>query len=420
MTKKKSWSAAAKANATKTPNKSSLDNTTDILALSSGKDKKNCGLLAKAVTAMIGKLSRAHWWLTGVRTDGSVYKIPATVRGNNTYAYYQSTRIRQIQTYLTDNLRIKYHNTNAIATNALFITLTQRYDTRDESSIEKTWTNAKAALKKFKMRMRRMGMTEYAMTLEAHANGGCHAHMIAMFGDRGFGIHKCLVRKRKWKHRHGKEYVYRLNDTGLLGKIKKAWADALRYSPDGAFVDVIGCGDSDLVDYITKELKKASSCETAIKLLQQNDGTIEKERIEAAQKKVLAFYLADKLKMRLLHVSKGIEAGAEPEEGELPEADLIKNVISDQSERPQVLYSCIITRKELLKKIKHNEISPYTGTVDPETAEYTALMSIFEQLYGISRILKDKEECKKVIMAREERKNMKIQTKIIAKEAIYA
>jgi hypothetical protein len=418
MDKKKSWSAPSKENATKTHNLYK-DSTTDTSDSSSGQDKKSSGLLAKAVTTMTNKLRRAHWWITGVKEDGSVYKVPATVRGNNTYAYYQSARIRQIQTYLTNNLRIKYHNTNAIATNALFITLTQRYDTRDEASIEKTWTNAKAALKKFKVRIRRMGMTDYAMTLEAHANGGCHAHMIAMFGDRGIGIHKCLVKKWKRKYRHGKEYVYRLNDTGLLGKIKKAWADALHYNLDSAFVDVIGCGDTDLVDYITKELKKASSCETAIKLLKQNDGTIEKEKIEAARKKVLAFYLAGKLKMRLLHVSKGIEAGTEPEEGEPPEADLITNVISDLPKGRRVLYTCTVTRGELLKMIKYEEISPYTGTVDSKSKEYIALMGMFEERYGISKVLGNKEELERVIAERNERKIVKMQTKIIAEEAIH-
>jgi hypothetical protein len=50
------------------------------------------------------------------------------------------------------------------------------------------------ASRKFKSRMRRLKITGYAMTLEAHANGGCHARMIAIFG---VVIHKCPVKKRK-------------------------------------------------------------------------------------------------------------------------------------------------------------------------------------------------------------------------------
>ncbi|MDR1250663.1 MAG: hypothetical protein LBK62_00695, partial [Treponema sp.] len=221
---------------------------------------------------MTNKLRRAYWWVTGIRENGQMYKVPSTVRGNDTYAYYQSARIQQIQQFLTDNLKIKYQDEKVTATNALFITLTQQYNPHEEEDIIRTWLNMRAALKKFKSRMRRLNMTDFALTLEAHASGGCHAHMIAIFGDRGIGIHKRTVKKKKRKYRHGSESVYRLNDTGLLYKIKKAWADALCYSLDRAFVDVIGCGDSDLANYITKELKKASSCEKALKLLKQETG----------------------------------------------------------------------------------------------------------------------------------------------------
>jgi hypothetical protein len=214
--------------------------------------------------------------------------------------------------------------------------------------------------------------------------------------------------------------VYRLNDTGLLYKIKKAWADALGRSLDRAFVDVIGCGDSDLANYITKEMKKASSCEKAIKLLKQETGTAEQEKRDAARKKVLAFYFADKLKMRLLHVSKGIGAKAEPEEGEMPEAEFIEKVISEPPKGRRVLYSCKITRKELLKLIKYDEISPYTGAVEPISKEGAALMSIFEERFQISKVIGNKREIERVIAGREAAKLIKKKTAAIAKQAIYA
>jgi hypothetical protein len=208
----------------------------------------------------------------------------------------------------------------------------------------------------------------------------------------------------------------------ILGEIKKAWANAMRCSLDCAFTDVIGCGDDELVGYVMKELKKASSCEKAVKQLERNEGT--KEQKEAAQKKVLAFYHADKHKMRLLNVSRGIGAGGEPEEGEMPEADLIMNVIKEPPRTPQVLYTCIVTRGELLKMIKHEEISPYTGTVDPISKEYEVMMQIFEERYGISKVLGNKEELERVIAEqekrKEERKIVKLKTKIIAQEAIRA
>jgi hypothetical protein len=400
------------------PHNLNIDSNTELFGLSSTKTKNSQKLLAEALSGMKNKLRKAHWWLTGIREDGTMYKVPSTIRGNETYAYYQSVRIHQIQQYLSDNIQIKRENENVSATNALFITLTQKYNPEDEESVKRTWTNMREASKRFKTKMRKMGMKEYVMTLEAHANGGCHAHMIAMFGNRGIGIHKCPVKKMKMKYRNGKEYVYRLNDTELLYKIKKAWADALRYSLDSAFLDIIGCGDDDLAGYVTKELKKASSCERAIKLLEKNEGT--KEQKKAARKKVLAFHFAGVLKMRLLNVSRGMGADAEPEEDELPETEFIMNVITEPTKAPKVLYSCIITRAELLKLIKYDKISPYTGTVEKNTEEYDAIMSIFDRLYGISKVLNDKKEIEKVIMKREEIKNMKMQTKMTAQEAIYA
>jgi hypothetical protein len=180
--------------------------------LSSEKTK----IIKLAMTWLKQKFRNAHYWIVGCREDGAIFKIPATARGNETYAYYQSVRIRQIQQYLKDNIQIKYHNETAKVTNALFITLTQRYNPYDARSVAKTWDNLREASKRFKAKMRRLGMTEYVMTLEAHVSGGCHAHMLALMGDRGIGIHKCPVKKRKQKYRHGKEYIYRLNDIGLL------------------------------------------------------------------------------------------------------------------------------------------------------------------------------------------------------------
>jgi hypothetical protein len=342
------------------------------------------------------KFRNAHHWIVGCREDGSVFKIPATARGNQTYAYYQTARILQIQ----DSLKNKTKITDS-ATNALFITLTQRYNTNLTDEIDRTWTNTRLALKKFKTKLRKMGMKDYAMTLEAHENGGCHAHMIAIF-DRQIKAHATRGDK------------YRVNDIELIYKIKKAWADALGYNMDSAFVDVLACGNASLASYITKELKKTASCEKALRNAEAGNDRPDD------RKKILAFYLADKHKMRLLYVSKGISTDEEPEEGESPDSDLITNVISESPKGRRVLYTCIVTRGELLKMIKHEEISPYTGTVDPISKEYEVMMQIFEERYGISKVLGNKEELERVIAEQEERKIVKLKTKIIAQEAIRA
>ena len=242
-------------------------------------------------------------------------------------------------------------------------------------------------------------MIEYAMTLEAHENGGCHAHMIAIF-NRQIKIHATKGDK------------YRVNNIETVYKIKKAWADALNYDMDSAFADVLACGNSGLVGYITKELKKTASCEKAMRNVERNKDS------PSDRKKILAFYFADKCKMRLLYVSKGISTTQEPEEGETS-ADLITNVITETPKGRRVLYTCLITKMELLKLIKYDEISPYTGTVDPISKEYEKVMTIFEERHKISEILGNEKEIERVIEERKKRKEVKIQTKIIAQEAMY-
>jgi hypothetical protein len=334
-----------------------------------------------------------YHWITGIREDGSIFKIPATIRGNETYAYYQQRRIQQIQEYLKNKIKIANNTTNA-----LFITLTQQYNKENIESIEKTWYNMKSALKKFKAKLRKTGMIDFVMTLEAHEAGGCHAHMIAIF-------------KEKIKIHATKENKYRVNDIELVYKIKKAWANALNYDMESAFVDVMACGNNNLVGYITKELKKASSCEKAIKNVEKENDT------PSDRKKILAFYLADKHKMRLLYVSKGICA-EEPKEDEIPEGDLINNVISEPQKGKRVLYTCMVKKSELLQAIKLEEISPYTGTVDNGSKEYDALMKIFDERYKIIDILNSKEETERVIAEHQERILTKKNTKKIAEEAI--
>jgi hypothetical protein len=350
-------------------------------------------LLQQAIDYLIRKFRGVYHWITGIREDGSIFKVPATARGNQTYAFYQQARIKQIQEYLKKEIRIADNTTNA-----LFITLTQKYEKEEIEKIGKTWYNTKLALRKFKTKLRKLGMKNYVMTIEAHEAGGCHAHMIAIFNDR-IKIHAT------------KENRYRMNDIELLYKIKKAWASSLGYDMDSAFVDIVACGNHNLIGYITKELKKASSCEKAIKNIEKENDT------PSDRKKVLAFYFADKYKMRLLYVSKGICA-AEPEENVIPETDLINNVISESPKGKRVLYICVIKKSELLKRIEYSEISPYTGSVDEGTQEYDALMGIFEEKYKILEILSNKRETERVIAEHQERILTKKNTKKIAEKAI--
>jgi hypothetical protein len=391
MKKKKSWSVTVDGNRNQDPYNLNSDNTTNILELSS---PRSTNLTQISVNWLKWKFRNAYYWVFGFREDKSMFKIPATVRGNETYAYYQNARIMQIQTKLKSEIKIENSTTNA-----LFLTLTQRYDTNSAEMIDKTWTNTRPALRKFKIKLRKMGMINYAMTLEAHENGGCHAHMIAIF-DKTIKMHATRGDK------------YRVNNIELIYKVKKAWADALDYDMDSAFVDILACGNTGLAGYIVKELKKTASCEKAIRNTEVNKDT------PSDRKKILAFYFAGKNKMRLLYVSKGICATEEPDEEEVP-TDLITNVITEPQQSQKVLYTCLIQKSELLKLIKYEEISPYTGNVEQISKEYEAVMSILDDRFRVSEVLGNKEEVARVLKQREERKMIKMQTKIIAQEACY-
>jgi hypothetical protein len=389
---KKSLGAQPESKTQPRPSNLKLDNSTDILGLSR---PETTNLLKISTDWLKWKFRSAYHWIFGFREDKSIYKIPATVRGNETYAYYQNARIMQIQEALKSKTRIENGTSNA-----LFITLTQKYDTKSSEAIDRTWINTRPALKKFKVKLRKMGMKNYAMTLEAHENGGCHAHMIAIF-EKTIKMHATKGDK------------YRVNDIELIYKIKKAWADALGYDMDSAFVDILACGSTGLVGYITKELKKTQSCEKAIRNVEANVGK------PSDKKKILTFYFAGRNKMRLLYVSKGISATAEQNEGEMP-IEFITNVITDTPQRPKVLFSLLITRKELLQHMSEQEISPYTGEVDRISREYEVMIRIFDERYELSRILGNKEEIERIVKERNERKMVRIQTKIVAQEAMNA
>jgi hypothetical protein len=98
---------------------------------------------------------------------------------------------------------------------------------------------------------------------------------------------------------------------------------------------------------------------------------------------------------------------------------LINNVISESPKGKRILYTCVVKKSDLLKRIEYSEISPYTGSVDEGTKEYDALLAIFWEKYKISDIMGDKEEIERIITERKERITVKKNTKIIAQEAMY-
>jgi hypothetical protein len=371
-------------------------------------------LLGQAMDYLIRKFRGVYHWITGIREDGSIFKIPATARGNQTYAYYQGFRLEKIQKRLDDITKIKIDG-KKIYTNNAMITFTQGYNVTSEKSINDTWPSTQYALIKFKKYLRKIGMKEYVMCLESFESGACHGHITVIFKEEKEAF--------RYVGKDGK-ITYRLSDIDLIYRIKSAWAKALNRKMQESQIDILACVDEKAIHYVTKELKKVNACEKALKKLQgwknrESKTKEEKKEISNCKKKVLAFYQADKYNMRLLYVSKGLGAGAEPEEGEMPDSALVTNVISEPPKGKRVLYTCVIKKSELLQAIKQEEISPYTGDVDKGTKEYNVIMKIFDEKYKILDILGNKKKIEDAIEEHRERKNVKRDTKLIAQEAIY-
>lgn len=252
-------------------------------------------IVKAAMDWMRCKFRRAASWLTLLYEDGQIAKIPASVRGNNTYAYYQEIRLKQIQKKINEIAKIEL-NDKKIHTNTALITMTQGYNPLSAKSVDDTWISTKTAMKKFKRYLRKYGMIEYAMCLEAFETGACHGHITVIFSEK----------KEAFRHigKEGKE-TYRFTDLDIIYKVKSAWAKALGRKMQDAQTDILACVDEKSLSYITKELKKANSCEKALKELnkwEKKKPTTkeEKKKVADSKKKVLAFYQAERHNMRLL------------------------------------------------------------------------------------------------------------------------
>jgi hypothetical protein len=332
-------------------------------------DEKSRPTLADAVAALKAKLRGAGLWV--YTFDGhKLKKTPGTVRGNATYAYYQEKRLEALREKIAGVIKITDDSTNA-----LFVTLTQRYNPDDTSTALDSWSSLKGrngALNKFKIAMRKLGMVAYINTIEAHADGGAHCHFLIIMASSV----KMVV------DRNGK---YRVKSEMLRTQIKEAWARARGkgHNIDDSFVDIVACNDEHATEYITKELKKASACEYAVKRYGKNDypwatdKELAKYERDADVKKIWAFYFADRLKMRMFFASKGLST-KEPEDDKLPDELIDDETVADDGQAP---VQVIMQRKELLEKLKPTDISPFTGEVDAASAEYDVVIERIRSLF---------------------------------------
>lgn len=269
--------------------------------------------------------------------SGKIRRVPATLRGNKAYAWYQGERMEQIQVEIDKAAKIAGDYTNI-----LFLTLTHEYDKTNVASIRESWNVVPERLTKFMRKLKtKFPILHYVAVLEAHEGGGCHSHVVLVLPE---AVH-C------WKDADGN---LRLPDT-YRDTIAELWTEN---------VDVKGSYSPDVAGYLTKELGKVNHVEDAIKRARKGQETA------SDRKKVWAYYWADVLSIRLLRVSRSLPPAYELE-GQEPDERL-----DDKSNNPTdtVVQVLTVTRKQVRS---WDWFEPWTGEILPGTEEYEKLEELF-------------------------------------------
>lgn len=270
------------------------------------------------------KYLRNTAWFAG-REGNSLYTFPGAKSGNRIYAYRMMERVGNA----LKDMRLEEGN-------ALFITLTAAY-TKTQKGIDSSWDRFRKELPKFKRKIKNLGFKSFMSVLEAHADGGCHAHLVIK--------------------QHGKPFPYfldrkgkaRLDDERLREKLQAAW---------GGHVDIQVITSSGAGDYIQKEIGKASHIEEALK--RAKAGEAKKSDV----KKLWAHYQATRRKIRRWGVSR----------------DLIKHMTNttepEELEPPEYV---MLTKEQ----VAADWFEPITGAVDPASEAYRHLKAILDRRKAI-------------------------------------
>lgn len=304
-------------------------------------------LLEQPANHLFKKLHAVQFCKLVRYVSGRILRVPANMRGNKVYAWYQSIRMNQIQAEIDKVAKIDGDYTNII-----FLTLTHQYKKKSLDSIRESWTVVPARLTKFLRKLKSFfRIVHYVGVLEAHEEGGCHAHVV-------------LVTREPIHCARDSKGVLRLPKT-YRDQIRDAW---------GENVDVRGSDSTAIAGYLTKELGKVNHVEDAIKRARMGQETA------SDRKKIWAYYWADVLGIRLLRVSRSIKVDPE-EEVENPEDDRLDNLSDNptEPEKDEIEFVITVSRKQYKK---WDWWSCWTGEVDPESEEYEKINELFEGVSG--------------------------------------
>lgn len=310
-----------------------------------------------------------------------ITKHSATIKGNNSYAYYQSVRLEEIKQYLKDNYLFQELKNGNIKTNVLFITLTTATPTIED--IEKSWETLPKETRLFIRKLKRMFGNDisYFFVFEAHFRGGCHAHLCLILPK----AIDCSKYKYWNEKREREEFKYIVSDS-IHKELKKYWQENL---------DIQGCyAEQGLENYITKEMsKQGKSVEQAIR--NYNNGLKEKylqykngcdkltEQDKKDIKQIQTYYYSIVMGVRMLNTSRSIPKAEEVEENKLPtieECENIERLVNNSNNSTKKKSKYIVLDILILRNdSKTWNPSIYTGHIEPGTEEYQYINSRFEE-----------------------------------------
>lgn len=294
-------------------------------------------------THLFLRLRSANFFQFAKHQSGKLRRVPATLRGNKAYAWYQGERMDQIQAEIDKAAKIAGDHTNV-----LFLTLTHGYNPGNMDSIRESWNIVPERLTKFMRKLKtKWPIVHYVAVLEAHEGGGCHAHVVLVLRDPV----KCT---------RDEKGVLRCPDS-YRDLVREIWTEN---------IDLRGSDSAAVAGYLTKELGKVNHVEDAIRRARKGEDT------PSDRKKMWAYYWADVLSLRLLRVSRSLPPAYETEGQEADER--LDNTSNNSTDDP-VIQVITVTRSQVRN---WPWFQPWTGEVLPGTEEYEKIDEIFRMTNG--------------------------------------
>lgn len=296
-------------------------------------EKKQYTILDYASDFLREHLKKSQYTLFGLRSDGSISTSPGALRGNKVYAYRQQPKIKSIGDQLESMLHTVDDGKN-LRSNEIFCTFTHSYNYSFEG-LEKSWEDVRKHWTKIIRVAKKAGVIEYVRTSEAHLKGGCHLHCVFVL-DTMYDFYRSEDAEGS--------IIYR--NQSLEELFSKIWGS------DFGYINVQGVASGEASKYIMKELGKYSEVETALMFGDKDNAN--------DTKKIMTYYMAIKLGVRLISTSRGISYKEIEEDQEEVAAQTFAEI--DENRQRAIDLLCPENRKTLVNEYMNN-------TTEEEKAE---------------------------------------------------